>query len=62
MYIQTAMLGTREYTLCSPLRANAYNSSYKCMYWNEHNIKQILNFVEFNTHLYLPSEKTYCTS
>ena len=24
-------------------------------------IKQILNFVEFNTHWYLPSEKTYCT-
>ena len=22
------MLGTREYTLCSPFRANAHNSSY----------------------------------
>ena len=22
------MLGTREYTLCSPFRANAYNSSF----------------------------------
>ena len=22
------MLGTREYTLCSPIRANAHNSSY----------------------------------
>ena len=28
IYIQTAMLGTREYTLCSPFRANAHNSSY----------------------------------
>ena len=27
IYIQTAMLGTREYTLCSPFRANAHNSS-----------------------------------
>ena len=26
-YIQTAMLGTREYTLCSPFRANPHNSS-----------------------------------
>ena len=33
IYIQTAMLGTREYTLCLPIRANAHNSSY------------ILNFV-----------------
>ena len=24
------MLGTREYTLCSPFRANAHNSSYVC--------------------------------
>ena len=30
IYIQTAMLGTREYTLCSPFRANAHNSSYYC--------------------------------
>ena len=28
IYIQTAMLGTREYTLCSPFRANAHNSSF----------------------------------
>ena len=28
IYIQTAMLGTREYTLCSHFRANAHNSSY----------------------------------
>ena len=28
IYIQTAMLGTREYTLCSPFKANAHNSSY----------------------------------
>ena len=28
IYIQRAMLGTREYTLCSPFRANAHNSSY----------------------------------
>ena len=28
IYIQTAMLETREYTLCSPFRANAHNSSY----------------------------------
>ena len=27
IYIQTAMLGTREYTLCSPFRANVHNSS-----------------------------------
>ena len=27
IYIQTAMLGTREYTLCSHFRANAHNSS-----------------------------------
>ena len=27
IYIRTAMLGTREYTLCSPFRANAHNSS-----------------------------------
>ena len=27
IYIQTSMLGTREYTLCSPFRANAHNSS-----------------------------------
>ena len=27
VYIQTAMLGTREYTLRSPFRANAHNSS-----------------------------------
>ena len=27
IYIQTGMLGTREYTLCSPFRANAHNSS-----------------------------------
>ena len=26
IYTQTAMLGTREYTLCSPFRANAHNS------------------------------------
>ena len=26
------MLGTREYTLCSPFRANAHNSSLTC-YW-----------------------------
>ena len=25
--IQTGMLGTREYTLCSPFRPNAHNSS-----------------------------------
>ena len=30
IYIQTAMLGTREYTLCSPFRANAHNSSLNC--------------------------------
>ena len=30
IYIQTAMLGTREYTLCSPFRANAHNSSCHC--------------------------------
>ena len=30
IYIQTAMLGTREYTLCSPFRANAQNSS---LFW-----------------------------
>ena len=28
IYIQTAMLGTREYTLCSPFRANVHNSSF----------------------------------
>ena len=28
IYIQTAMLGTREYALCSPFRANAHNSSF----------------------------------
>ena len=28
IYIQTGMLGTREYTLCSCFRANAHNSSY----------------------------------
>ena len=28
LFIQTDMLGTREYTLCSPFRANAHNSSY----------------------------------
>ena len=27
------MLGTREYTLCSPFRANAHNSSYKLGFW-----------------------------
>ena len=27
-YIQTSMLGTREYTLRSPFRANAHNSSF----------------------------------
>ena len=27
LYIQTAMLGTREYILCSPFRANAHNYS-----------------------------------
>ena len=27
IYIQIAMFGTREYTLCSPFRANAHNSS-----------------------------------
>ena len=26
------MLGTREYTLCSPFRANAHNSSFICRY------------------------------
>ena len=31
IYIQTAMLGTREYTLCSPFRANAHNSSFHCI-------------------------------
>ena len=25
------MLGTREYTLCSPFRANAHNSSFVCV-------------------------------
>ena len=30
IYIQTAMLGMREYTLCSPFRANAHNSS---LFW-----------------------------
>ena len=30
IYMQTAMLGTREYTLCSPFRANAHNSSCYC--------------------------------
>ena len=25
------MLGTREYTLCSPFRANAHNSSYNSL-------------------------------
>ena len=29
--IQTAMLGTREYTLCSPFRANAHNSSLEIL-------------------------------
>ena len=28
IYIQTGMLGTREYTLCSPFKANAHNSGY----------------------------------
>ena len=33
IYIQTALLGTREYTLCSPFRANADNSSlYKQLF------------------------------
>ena len=27
IYMQTGMLGTREYTLCSAFRANAHNSS-----------------------------------
>ena len=27
IYIHTGMLGMREYTLCSPFRANAHNSS-----------------------------------
>ena len=27
----TGMLGMREYTLCSPFRANAHNSSYYLM-------------------------------
>ena len=30
IYIQIAMLGMREYTLCSPFRANAHNSSFIC--------------------------------
>ena len=34
IYIQTAMLGTREYTLCSPFRANAHNSSYDMVMLN----------------------------
>ena len=32
IYKQTAMLGTREYTLCSPFRANAHNSSYSLIF------------------------------
>ena len=47
------MLGTREYTLCSPFRANAHNSSfgfvsvfffwaslYNCLYVNEGKLRQ----------------------
>ena len=30
IHTDTAMLGTREYTLCSPFRANAHNSSSDC--------------------------------
>ena len=48
IYIQTAMLGTREYTLCSPFRANAHNSSF-CMF------SKFVNFVpidlKIGTHI-----------
>ena len=30
------MLGTREYTLCSPFRANAHNSSYYDAFTNDY--------------------------
>ena len=33
IYIQTGMLGTREYTLCSPFRANAHNSIFLRFYY-----------------------------
>ena len=42
--MQTGMLGKREYTLCSPFRANAHNSSYT--YFSSHNI---------DTHFGIPS-------
>ena len=36
IYIQTAMLGTKEYTLCSRFRANAHNSSLFLLICNYH--------------------------
>ena len=37
------MLGTREYTLCSPFRANAHNSSFE-MFSNGGSLNLQTNF------------------
>ena len=42
--------------ICSSLRFHYISSGY--IGAADQNIKQILNFVEFNTHWHLPSEKT----
>ena len=43
------MLGTREYTLCSPFRANAHNSSYFMEFVSKNCLNKVLK--NFSMHV-----------
>ena len=54
VYIQTCMLGTREYTLCSPFRVNAHNSSLHIMimrFWSRAMPNNGLMYIIYITYL-----------